>query len=711
MAYRGSFTVRWRRVLTPVPSVAAVLVLLVGSVLTTAPAPSVGPVPAAAATTTGLARETDQPPASVTQLPPQVGTVPAVPAVPAVPTSGKGSVRQALLPSSSWSVPDQLLAAYRKAVAGAPLACHLPVSLLAAIGQVESGSLAGRSIDTAHRVVPPVLGPLLDGVSFAAIPDTDGGRLDGNPRWDRAVGPMQFIPSTWAGSGVDGDGDGQADPQNVYDATASAAGYLCAHGRDLALASGLRSAILAYNHSEAYLSDVLDWASRFGAPSGDTSRGSLTVPANFSPANLTPANLSSSASAGSNTAHPSPSRGTASGTTGSSSSHPTPVNPGTSPTTVASGTAPTLDPGAPEPTSTDPVVASDGAGSPQSVPVAGIAFSPQTGHDFGDQRLGVTSDELAVTIQNPGTAPLTFTGPPVLSGSDFALAGRGDCTDPIAPEGSCTLHVTFKPSALGARKGTLTTHDSAPGGPHSYSVTGVGVQPTVTLAPNALSFGQVPVGDTDKQIVTLRNTGTAVLTVTDLSSSNAAVSVTSTDALPFTVAPGAVASLTVTFAAKSVGAVTATISVTDDAPGSPQSISVTGSGQARADLAVVIASLTSTKPKSSLTYTITLNNNGPTDAKAVRVVDTLPEEVTFSSVSAPDGVTCTTPDVDTTGTVVCTLATMQPSATSITIKIVTTVTAHARGSFINTAVVSSSTADPDTANNTATVTNSAFGKE
>ena len=67
---------------------------------------------------------------------------------------------------------------------------------------------------------------------------------------------------------------------------------------------------------------------------------------------------------------------------------------------------------------------------------------------------------------------------------------------------------------------------------------------------------------------------------------------------------------------------------------------------------------------------------------------------------------CTTPDVDTTGTVVCTLATMQPSATPITIKIVATVTAHARGSFINTAVVSSTTADPDTANNTATVTNS-----
>jgi len=758
MAHQGRFTIRWRRVLTPVPSVAAVLVLLVGSVLTTVPAPPLRPVPAAAVTTTGPALDPDQPPASVTQVPAQVRPaqlVPKVPAVRAAPTGRVGTVRQALLPVGSWSVPDELLAAYRKAVAGAPASCQLSISLLAAIGQVESGSLAGRSLDTAHRVVPPVLGPLLDGVSFPAFADTDGGRLDGNLRWDRAVGPMQFIPSTWAGYGVDGDGDGQADPQNVYDATASAAGYLCAHGRDLALDSGLRSAILAYNHSGAYLAKVLDWARRFGAPSGGVTRvtdGGLTVPAN----------LSSSASAGSSTAHPRPSNRLGSGTTGPSPAHPTPGNPATSPTgappsltitgsTVAFGdvrlgtgpataavtlgaspgssvhlsgftlipdvpgvgldlSAPaachdtdtlapgatctvalTFEPGTPGAMSTSLMIYSDAAAGPHSVPVSGvgtqarIAFSPPAGHDFGDQQFGVTSHELALTIHNPGTAPLTFTGPPVFSNSDFALAGHGDCTDQIAPEGSCTLHLTFTASALGVRKGILTMHDSASGGPHSYNVTGVGVQPAVALVPSALSFGQVPVGDTDNQAVALRNTGTDVLSVTDLSSTNAAVSVTSRDALPFTVAPGAVAALTVTFAPKAVGAVAATISVTDDAPGSPEFISVTGSGQAPADLAVhVVASLTSPKPRSSLTYTITLDNNGPTDAKAVRVVDTLPAAVTFSSVVAPDGVTCATPDLDTTGTVVCTLATMRLSATPIIIKIVTTVTAQAQGSFINT---------------------------
>ncbi|MDX6299254.1 MAG: hypothetical protein QOF53_468, partial [Nocardioidaceae bacterium] len=154
-----------------------------------------------------------------------------------------------------------LLDAYRSAVATAPQACNLPVSLLAAIGEVESGSLVGRSIDAHHRTF--VLGPVLDGNGFAAIPDTDNGRLDGDTRWDRAMGPMQFVPSTWETFGVDGDGDGVADPQNVYDAAASAAGYLCYGGRDLSQPAMLSAAILSYNHSAAYEQLVLTYQQRY----------------------------------------------------------------------------------------------------------------------------------------------------------------------------------------------------------------------------------------------------------------------------------------------------------------------------------------------------------------------------------------------------------------------------------------------------------------
>ena len=263
MRLRTSRIVRPHQLFRPAPSIAAVLVLLVGSVLPGTPPQGVGGA-RAATLATATPRPVDEPPASVTEVPVPDPAPPATPPTPA----GAAVSRQVLTTSSPWSVPEVLLAAYRQAVAGSPPACHLPVSLLAAIGQVESGSLAGRSIDAAHRAVPPVLGPVLDGAGTAAIRDTDGGRLDGNSRWDRAVGPMQFIPGTWAMFGIDGDGDGRADPQNVYDATASAAGYLCAGGRDLALASELRSAILSYNHSTAYLATVLHWQQRFSPTSG-----------------------------------------------------------------------------------------------------------------------------------------------------------------------------------------------------------------------------------------------------------------------------------------------------------------------------------------------------------------------------------------------------------------------------------------------------------
>jgi hypothetical protein len=157
----------------------------------------------------------------------------------------------------------ELLAAYSMAVAVAPPGCHLSVPVLAAIGQVESESLAGHRLDAAHRAVPDIVGPALDGSPFETVEDTDGGRWDGDKVWDHAVGPMQFIPSSWRVVGVDMDRDGVRDPQDIYDAAGAAMAYLCADGRDLATAEGLRQAVLAYNHSLAYLEQVLAWKAAF----------------------------------------------------------------------------------------------------------------------------------------------------------------------------------------------------------------------------------------------------------------------------------------------------------------------------------------------------------------------------------------------------------------------------------------------------------------
>ena len=173
-------------------------------------------------------------------------------------THGSGA-----MPAADQGLRPELVDAYTLAVALAPTDCHLSLSLLAAIGQVESGNLAGQRIDSRHRVVPAVLGPVLDGSTYAEIPDTDGGKWDGNQTWDRALGPMQLLPASWRVAGMDTDGDGLRDPQSVYDAAGAAMVYLCDGGRDLGTREGLEEAVLAYNHSQAYLEHVLAWKTVF----------------------------------------------------------------------------------------------------------------------------------------------------------------------------------------------------------------------------------------------------------------------------------------------------------------------------------------------------------------------------------------------------------------------------------------------------------------
>ena len=127
--------------------------------------------------------------------------------------------------------------------------------LVAAVGGVESGHATGRSVNAFGDVWPLVLGPALDGTTagLATIPDTDDGRFDLDPVWDRAVGPMQLLPSTVVDAGVDGNADGIVDPHNLWDATATASGYLCVagHGRTPS------EAVFAYNRSDVYVDAVL----------------------------------------------------------------------------------------------------------------------------------------------------------------------------------------------------------------------------------------------------------------------------------------------------------------------------------------------------------------------------------------------------------------------------------------------------------------------
>jgi hypothetical protein len=139
--------------------------------------------------------------------------------------------------------------------------CHLDWPMLAGIGEIESSQANGGRVRPDGTSYPPIYGPTLNGRNgYTAVPDSDHGRLDGDRRWDRAVGPMQFMPQTWQEWGSDGNGDGRADPQNVYDASLTAARYLCANGRDLSVPAQYNSAVLSYNDDEAYVFAVRAWA-------------------------------------------------------------------------------------------------------------------------------------------------------------------------------------------------------------------------------------------------------------------------------------------------------------------------------------------------------------------------------------------------------------------------------------------------------------------
>lgn len=167
-------------------------------------------------------------------------------------------------------IPERALAAYAGAVltisAKMPT-CGIGWNTLAAIGHVESqhGSIGGAVLHDDGRVTPRILGVPLDGTAFIAIPDTDGGRLDGDATWDRAVGPMQFIPSTWEIYGRDGNGDGTADPDQIDDAVLSAATLLCTEGGDLRVPENWITALDAYNPSVSYNNDVVDAADYYAS--------------------------------------------------------------------------------------------------------------------------------------------------------------------------------------------------------------------------------------------------------------------------------------------------------------------------------------------------------------------------------------------------------------------------------------------------------------
>ena len=196
-----------------------------------------------------------------------------------------GDAQQAVATASTSGIPAAALAAYQRAetvINSADDGCHLSWQLIAAIGRVESdhGRTNGNTLDSKGVAEPGIFGPPLSGAEGTSrISDTDAGQYDADTTWDRAVGPMQFIPSTWSVVGVDADGDGQRNPQDVDDAALATAVYLCSGGDDLGTTPGQRAAVYRYNHSQSYVDLVLSIMAAYldgeftSVPNGVTSAG------------------------------------------------------------------------------------------------------------------------------------------------------------------------------------------------------------------------------------------------------------------------------------------------------------------------------------------------------------------------------------------------------------------------------------------------------
>ncbi|GAA3448518.1 lytic murein transglycosylase [Dactylosporangium matsuzakiense] len=145
--------------------------------------------------------------------------------------------------------------------------CHLTWTTLAGIGKVESdhGRTGGSVLQDDGRSTPKIIGPPLDGQNNRqAVADTDQGVLDGDRTWDRAVGPMQFLPATWKQYGQDADANGVPDIDDIDDAALTAATFLCEGGRDLSTVEGWNSAIHAYNLPEEYRAAVFNATNDYG---------------------------------------------------------------------------------------------------------------------------------------------------------------------------------------------------------------------------------------------------------------------------------------------------------------------------------------------------------------------------------------------------------------------------------------------------------------
>ena len=252
------------------------------------------------------------------------------------------------------------------------------------------------------------------------------------------------------------------------------------------------------------------------------------------------------------------------------------------------------------------------------VPV--VTFSP-TALAFANQPINTTSAAQPITLSNTGNATLTITSVSITGTNPGDFAQTKTCGTTLAAGANCTISVTFKPTSATARSASVSVTDNASGSPHTVPLTGTGTSPAAQLSPTSLAFGVQLINTTSSsRTVTLSNTGNATMSITSISFTGTnAADFARTTTCGATLAAGANCSISVTFRPTATGSRTANLSVTDNAPGSPHTIPLTGTGTA---VTVSPTSLTYTSQAvgtTSAAKTVTVTNSGTTALTGVGI--------------------------------------------------------------------------------------------
>ncbi len=251
-------------------------------------------------------------------------------------------------------------------------------------------------------------------------------------------------------------------------------------------------------------------------------------------------------------------------------------------------------------------IAHTGSAITQTVQSGPIVTLSPTSLTFASQLVGTVSPTQTIILTNSGVSTLTITS--IVVSGDYGIASA--CSVLIPAGGKCSIIVSFAPSAAGTRTGTVSVTDNAPGSPQTVSLTGTGIAPAVSLSPTSLTFPTQLVSTTSSgQTVTLTNTGTAALTVSTISITGAdPTDFQETNTCGTSVAANASCTISVAFRPKARGVRTASISIADNASGSPQTVALSGTATVVTLSAASINFGTEAVGKTTAPNTLTLTN-------------------------------------------------------------------------------------------------------